>query len=536
VIDRLFLSKQNHFSELRSYYGEKHAFYFAWLRFYTGALFFPGISGLLLYLIRTFYTHDSVDTCALIPFHGLITFIWAIAFIQFWIRHEHDLAYDWGTSKLLPLSDLEESAFSIRHQFKGKMRRSKVTGTMKKYYPSNLRRLKYAWSALITLLLLTGAFFVMIASLNMQGLIQHHNNDAEDEEDNEHPFFFPIFASLSGEGAIFDAKSTFFSYFPVLGHVLLIAKMNSGYRKVAKKLTDWENHETQAAYENSMVIKRFWFEASDCYLVLFYLAFFEQDVVKVRSELVSVFHVDTIRRLFVEGVVPYISQKLAQKKKKKHTIKSKKRDDVTHAYQSFITENAGKEHYDQFDDYIEMIIQLGYITLFASAYPLAPFVAIIANFIELRLDVFKLTFVSIRPKPMPFSDIGSWKVCIKVIVWMSAITNCFIFCFSSMQMFQYVPEYFTVDKSGEHDLKLDSSGMSIIFLLFGIERALVILGLLIDLFIPDLPEAVVSREKRKQYVDFRLHQEIRSKKKKVLWEKKIKALFAFAGENEFCRR
>lgn len=121
-------------------------------------------------------------------------------------------------------------------------------------------------------------------------------------------------------------------------------------------------------------------------------------------------------------------------------------------------------------------------------------------------------------------------MCIKVIVWMSAITNCFIFCFSSMQMFQYVPEYFTVDKSGEHDLKLDESGMSVIFLLFGIERALVVFGLLIDLFIPDLPEAVVSREKRKQYVDFRLHQEIRSKKKKELWEKKIKALFAFVGE------
>ena len=97
-------------------------------------------------------------------------------------------------------------------------------------------------------------------------------------------------------------------------------------------------------------------------------------------------------------------------------------------------------------------------------------------------------------------------------------------------MFQYVPEYFTVDKSGEHDLKLDSSGMSVIFLLFGIERALVVIGLLIDLFIPDLPEEVVSREKKKQYVDFRLHQEIRSKKKKALWEKKIKALFAFASD------
>lgn len=117
-----------------------------------------------------------------------------------------------------------------------------------------------------------------------------------------------------------------------------------------------------------MVIKRFWFEASDCYLVLFYLAFFEQDVVKVRSELVSVFHVDTIRRLFVEGVVPYISQKLAKKKKKRHAMNSKKTDEVAVDYESYITENAGKEHYDQFDDYIEMIIQLGYIVSFMLSY------------------------------------------------------------------------------------------------------------------------------------------------------------------------
>ena len=36
------------------------------------------------------------------------------------------------------------------------------------------------------------------------------------------------------------------------------------------------------------------------------------------------------------------------------------------------------------DDYIEMLIQFGYVTLFASAYPLAAFLAMGANFIEIR--------------------------------------------------------------------------------------------------------------------------------------------------------
>ncbi len=293
-----------------------------------------------------------------------------------------------------------------------------------------------------------------------------------------------------------------------------------------------------------MIIKRFMFEASDCYLVLFYLAFFEQDVVKVRSELISVFHVDTFRRLLLEGVVPYLTQKVKSRRKEAAVALSKKTDDVMsdETNISTLAENSRKDHYDQFDDYIEMIIQLGYITLFASAYPLAPFVAIIANFIELRLDAFKLTYVTMRPRPMPSSDIGTWKVLIKIIVWMSAITNCFIFCFSSMQMYQYLPEYFTVDKYGEHDLKA-GSGIVVIFLLFGIERLLIVLGLLIDLFVPDMPEAIVKKEKRKQFLDFRLHQEEKAKKKKE-WETKIKALFSpekFQSSNplispkNFCR-
>ncbi len=153
---------------IRTYYGEQIAFYFAWLRFYTWSLFFPGISGLIIFLVRHLYTKETVDTCRLTPFHGLLTFIWSITYIQFWIRREHKLSYDWGTSKLLPLSELEVAALTTRHQFKGEMRKSEVTGQMEKYYPTNLRRLKYFGSALVTLALLTVAFFAMIASLNMQ--------------------------------------------------------------------------------------------------------------------------------------------------------------------------------------------------------------------------------------------------------------------------------------------------------------------------------------------------------------------------------
>ena len=48
-----------------------------------------------------------------------------------------------------------------------------------------------------------------------------------------------------------------------------------------------------------------------------------------------------------------------------------------------------------FGEYLEMVIQYGFTTLFATAFPLAPFFAFINNVIEIRLDAYKGSFVFI---------------------------------------------------------------------------------------------------------------------------------------------
>ena len=50
-----------------------------------------------------------------------------------------------------------------------------------------------------------------------------------------------------------------------------------------------------------------------------------------------------------------------------------------------------------FEDYLEMFIQFGYVTLFSSAYPLAGLCALLNNLIEVRSDAFKLCFIHQRP-------------------------------------------------------------------------------------------------------------------------------------------
>ncbi len=63
-----------------------------------------------------------------------------------------------------------------------------------------------------------------------------------------------------------------------------------------------------------------------------------------------------------------------------------------------------------FEDYLEMFIQFGYVTLFSSAYPLAGLCALLNNLIEIRGDAFKLCCVHQRPFGQRVNSIGTWQV------------------------------------------------------------------------------------------------------------------------------
>lgn len=63
-----------------------------------------------------------------------------------------------------------------------------------------------------------------------------------------------------------------------------------------------------------------------------------------------------------------------------------------------------------FEDYLEMFIQFGYVTLFSSAFPLAAMCAFLNNLIEIRSDAFKLCCVFQRPFGHRAQSIGVWQV------------------------------------------------------------------------------------------------------------------------------
>lgn len=70
-----------------------------------------------------------------------------------------------------------------------------------------------------------------------------------------------------------------------------------------------------------------------------------------------------------------------------------------------------------------MVIQFGYIALFALALPLAPLIAFINNILEIRGDAFKLTRGLRRPPFASIPSIGTWLRALEGFIVFSIITN-----------------------------------------------------------------------------------------------------------------
>ena len=331
---------------IREYYGEEIAFYFAWMGVLTKWLCFPGIVGLVASLHR-WYRNDTIMNDEYTPFYGLVTFFWSVLFLKWWQRQESRLCYNWG---VLVGEYEKRKYFAVRPEFYGTFRTSPVTGQLEAFYPDYKRRLKYVGSAVVTIAMLNVAFWIMILSLNMQGYINPKNHPERWHENNVHPFHWPGFSRLAEPGAIFDIESSWRSLIPVALHVATISTLNTLYRIVATRLTRWENHQTQLAFSNSLILKRFLFEAFDCYVALFYLAFYERNIDKLGSELVSVFNLDTVRRVALECLVPMIMQRLAKKNRKEKCETYKKTDDSTASKYTPLADQAELDEYEQFDE------------------------------------------------------------------------------------------------------------------------------------------------------------------------------------------
>lgn len=329
--------------------GAETTLYFAWMKFTTSALIPPALFGAAFWLLPS----SNVETNPHVAFFSLFVCLWAIVYCSFWRRRQLDCSVRWLTSEC-------EVKEHVRHEFVGEQRVSLITGDVELHFPRRKRIVAYAVSGVVTGAMLALAFGVMVCSLNLQGYIT-------DLADPLHmPYFFDWHLRWFSKGVVLPLV-------PTMLHVTVILGLNHAYSRVAEWLTERENHRTFHEHRNAVVAKRVLFEAFDCYIALFYLAFVRLDILLLRQELTSLFTTDCLRRLAMETVLPYAQLSLfGQRGESRWSRKAQ----------------VAREEPDLDNEFLEMVIQLGYVTMFASAMPMAATIALVCGSID--TDAFLL--------------------------------------------------------------------------------------------------------------------------------------------------
>jgi hypothetical protein len=100
--------------------------------------------------------------------------------------------------------------------------------------------------------------------------------------------------------------------------------------------------------------------------------------------------------------------------------------------------------YEAFDDQLEMVLQLGYVLLFAAAFPLAGCLSLVCTAVEFQSDLWRLSHVARRPPPSRARDLGAWLWVLGALSLAAVPTNLAIAAYASDQLEQFLPAGFFV--------------------------------------------------------------------------------------------
>jgi len=74
-------------------------------------------------------------------------------------------------------------------------------------------------------------------------------------------------------------------------------------------------------------------------------------------------------------------------------------------------------------NWLIVVLQFGFITIFVAAFPLAPLFALLNNWLEIRLDAHKFVCETRRPVTEKCQDIGVWFKILDALAQLAVISN-----------------------------------------------------------------------------------------------------------------
>lgn len=294
--------------------------------------------------------------------------------LEYWKREESRTALQWG------MSDFEAKE-QVRPEFLGELKPSYINGELTLQYPVSkfIRRGIISKAVVATFCMLIIGVVASIYVLRFH--LERHGNGR---------YYASTVASILNS--------------------IQIVVLNMLYRSVVTFLNNKENHRTDTQYEDSLIIKMFFFSFINNYSSFFFIAFIASNLARpdtVNSDYVGecgatncmeplsinlgiIFGV----RLVVNNVIDYFEPYYQWK-----STTSSETDGVEDLNTLSYPE---KQYYlvpydhvrGSLDNFADTAIQFGYQVLFVTALPIASFMSLLNN--QVKLKIFSYTIFSVR--------------------------------------------------------------------------------------------------------------------------------------------
>jgi|Transcript_86460 hypothetical protein len=396
-------------NKVRDYFGERIAMYFLFMSHFIKWLILPSICGTGLWAAGVIYGSPD-NYAAFIVVFGMS--IWSIFFVHFWRRNAATHAVKWGT---LGMGSSQEPA---RPEFQGTSRINPVTGRIDRYYPWSDRIWTVLFSYTVLLFSVICLFFMIAVLFFLRHVFHKHGGRV---------------------------------WFMVVNAVI-VEILNNAFTWVAKRLTERENHRTYTEHAQHMLAKTIIFKFINCYISLYYIAFFKEHSVIFGTEMSCMYNErmqqnDCLRdlgwqlamfvivRLFLQNSLeigmPYFTmwyRRIVEGRQFQTGLFTNPMTVMPDL--SSAEKQSKKEVYDLYEDMDEILILYGYGTLFIVACPWVPMLCLLSCVFECFLDQKKLVLLYRRPVPQPAANNEPWDTAFDIFGLLAMLTNTAVIVFS----------------------------------------------------------------------------------------------------------
>ncbi|NXD45161.1 ANO9 protein, partial [Copsychus sechellarum] len=482
--------KEQPIEEIRCYFGEKVALYFAWLGWYTYLLIFAALAGLATVAAgATVFSSSQVskeicdanntimcplcdqncsfwvlsDTCIyakvthMIDNEATVVFamfmaIWATVFLELWKRERATVATNWDVYGW----DEEEEELAL-HLINNSQHEPQL------YQHSYFRSTIVLILALLMIMVLIGiahalviyrAVAMALFTQSEAGLLSKHAD---------------TIAVMTG--AVLHYL-TIVIMTKVSSHTGCLAGFSTANPPLIVFLCPAEKPRTFSQGENNFTVKIFIFQFFTNFSSLIYIAFFLGRInghpghyVRIAGHwrLEECHPSGCITDLFIqmavimvlkqtisnimEYLIPWISHQLRKKKKspkKRSMMLGEEEEAEDPCKRQWLNNYELNEvnNFSLFNEYLEIVIQYSFTTIFVAAFPLAPLLALINNVIEIHMDAIKMMRLRRRMVPRKAKDIGIWLQVLEAIGILAVIGNGLVIAITSdfipVQVYKYM--------------------------------------------------------------------------------------------------